>query len=401
MIGSSRVAYSGKPLLAVVKVPVADACGFQIGKCTKQIEDYYQTLPYAPDTGSYGCLRIHQLLFNEVVTVTKEYPGGEVAVEVPGWFFLDGLHRKRHDCWMLKKDLMVLKGNLSAEFRKAIPSPVDASKPVAEYSKNILVLSESWFDEKTQNLYSAGTRFVRQPEKDTQNTYEVMIIEPIKKRVIAQAIPKGKAVVYELTSFEKAQKVFMSIIRGWAHQNNGFIPYVYGGASVRERYQDKSFSKLEGMRCGSPATYWDRPRGTIVVPRSGFDCSNMILRAAQMSFLPYYFKNTLALVSYLRPLKLGEKVEEGDLVWYSGHVMVVGDVSKNLLIESIGYESGYGCIHEIPVNRVFHGIQNFKELIHAHLTRQFTYRLNSSQKNWRSVYRIKIFKLKSIQEITI
>ncbi len=387
-----------KPVLALVKVPVADASGFQIGSCCKNIEDYYQTLPYAPDTGSYSCLRIHQLLFNDLVTITREYPGGEVSVEMPGFFFLDGLHRKRHDFWMLKKDLVLL-SSLPVELHNHIPMAVDFMKPVADYSHNVLILSAPWSDEKTNVTYSVGTRFVRQQEKDTETTYGVTLINPEKKEVISALIPKHKALVYVIKSFDRARRGFMSLIRAWADQKKGFIPYVYGGSSYMVPYQEKSFSKITGIKCDAKATYWDRPLGTIVVPRSGFDCSNMILRAAQMSFMPYYFKNTLALVKYLRPLKLGEKLEEGDLVWYSGHVMVVSDVAKNLLIESIGYESGYGCVHEIPVHKVFSGIQNYEQLVHAHFARQFTHRLNSSGKPWRSVYRVKIFKLSSIQNL--
>lgn len=383
-----------KSILAVVKVPVADACGFRIGSCSSAIGEYYQTLPYSPDSGPYGCLRIHQLLFNELVTITKEYPGGEVGVETTGWFFLDGFHRKRHDFWMLKKDLMIV-NSLPKEFRRYIPSAIDHKKAVDDYSKNILVLAEPWLEEKTNQLYSTGTRFVREIEKDTETDYSVIFIEGKKKVPLSALIQKEKALVYNESSFERGRRTFLSLIRGWAHPKKGFIPYVYGGSSFTETLQDSAFNKVTGMRCNAKATYWERP--AMKAPHSGFDCSNMILRAAQMSFMPYYFKNTLALMTYMRPLKLGEKLEEGDLVWYSGHVMVVSNVAQNLLIEAVGYEvTGYGAVHEIPVNRVFHGIKNFEQLVHAHLTHQFTHRLNNKGAQALSVYRLKIFKLRSV-----
>ena len=34
-------------------------------------------------------------------------------------------------------------------------------------------------------------------------------------------------------------------------------------------------------------------------------------------------------------LKKGEALEEGDLIWYSGHVMIVSDIKKNRLIEAL------------------------------------------------------------------
>jgi hypothetical protein len=386
--------------LAVVKVPVADACGFQISSCTHQVSEYYDTLPYAPDTGSYGCQRIHQLLFNDVVTITKEYPGGEVSVEFKGLFFLDGLHRKRHDFWMLKKDLALL-SSLPHKVRNALPPPVDCQKPVAEYSQNVLILKEPWFDEKTACLYSVGTRFSRTAEQDTESSYAVRIADIPKKKVLTTFISKKIATVYTGQTFEAAKKAFLSYIQEWAHPKKGFIPYVYGGSSMREFLNDPKFSRLSGMKCKATATFWDRPSAGTLVPRSGFDCSNMILCAAQMAFMPFYFKNTFTLMTYLRPLKLGEKLEEGDLIWYSGHVIMVSNVEKNLLIESIGYEAGYGRIHEIPLSKVFHGIQTFDQLIHTHLSRQFLYRLDSTGGSWRSVYRLKILKLSSLLNYTI
>ena len=382
---------------AVVKVSRADACGVHLSRTCKGVSSYYQHLPYAPDTGAYSCLRIHQVLYNEVVTITRELPGGEVAVEIPGVFYLDKHKRKRNDFWMLKRDLIPLR-RLSQDVQKQLPPPIDYKKPVAAYTENVLTLSVPWCHEKTKQIYSVGTRFIRDTEHDTEDAYAVKFFDPQKRTSVCALIPKSSALVTYYRAFNRARRVFMSLLRGWAHQTQGFIPYVYGGSSFTEPCFERAFTKVVSKKCAVKASYWVR-KGCKIVPKSGFDCSNMILRAAQMAGLPYYFKNTHALTRFLHPLKKGEQIEEGDLVWYSGHVMIVSDLKKNLLIEAIGYDSGFGRVHEIPLNKVFSGMRNFIQLQRAYHSNRFMHRLNSSGKPWRSVYHIKILKLRSIQNI--
>jgi hypothetical protein len=124
----------------------------------------------------------------------------------------------------------------------------------------------------------------------------------------------------------------------------------------------------------------------------------MILCAAQIAGLPYYCKNSHVIAKTLRPLNSGEKIEEGDIIWYSGHVMVVSDAKKNLVIEAIGYDSGYGRVHEISIDRVFQGIHNFDGLRPCHFKNKFTRRLRQDGSAWRSIYHLKILKLSSIVE---
>lgn len=379
---------------ALVKVPVADVSGQSLKACTNSVTSCYKRFPCAPDKGPFACLRLHQLTFNQVVTIIKELPTGEVFVSVPNLFYLDGLHRKRTGFWMLKKDLVPLT-SLKKDSLKSVPPPLESKKRALQCSKNVLTLKVPWFDRKTARIYSAGTRFVRDSSHDTRKGYAVVIYDPDLKKTVQSSVPKRKALILPSHDFYKARAVFLALLRSWAHQPSGLVPYVYGGCSFTMQCPKKGFRRISGTRCGKKVSYWERT-GFTATPRVGFDCSNMILCAAQIAGLPYFFKNTLALVTSMHLLKRNEKLEEGDLVWYSGHVMVVSNLKKNLLIEAIGYESGYGCVHEVPVHKVFSGIKNFDQLTRAHYTKRFTRRLNSKGKPWRSVYRLKILKLKSI-----
>ena len=82
-------------------------------------------------------------------------------------------------------------------------------------------------------------------------------------------------------------------------------------------------------------TYWDRI-GDFEKPLAGFDCSGMILCAAQIAGLPYFFKNTDTLLGNLKPLRPTEELEAGDLVFYSGHVLVVSDLKEEFTYRSSG-----------------------------------------------------------------
>ncbi len=139
-------------------------------------------------------------------------------------------------------------------------------------------------------------------------------------------------------------------------------------------------------------SFWQRP--TDEYPASGADCSGMLLTAAQSAGISYFSKNTKALVhDHGKLLKKGEKIEKGDLIYYFGHVMVVSDLEKSLLIEAIGYEAGYGKVQEISLAQAFSHIKTYDDLMQAYRSKRFLKRLNSQGKPYRSVHGVKLFKL--------
>src|SRR5690606_17679975 len=104
--------------------------------------------------------------------------------------------------------------------------------------------------------------------------------------------------------------------------------------------------------------------------KSGFDCSGVIARATQICGIPYFCKNTATIPHCLKPLQKEQELHNGDLILIRGHVMIVFDVAKNLLIEARGYTHGYGKLQEIPINQVFEGIQTYKDLTDAYFGRK-------------------------------
>ncbi len=383
---------------AVITVPVANAALHSLAKYKGDIEALYDNFVLAPDKKHEVCLRLHQLKFNEVVTITDTREAynkkvREIECEVSNLYYLDTIEKKRNRFWLLETHVVPL-DTLPRGIDKAhIPAPVDMKKASSQYNKNVLTLIEPWHDSKMLKTYSAGTRFVRCSEEDTGKEHAFYIPGFDEKSEHIAHISKKSAVVDYPKTPSGAVALFLKIIKKWAKRCDRIVPYVFGGCSFTESITPQGFF----LTSKKGDAYWHR-NGFSENLFCGFDCSSVILCAAQIVGMPYFCKNTLALLKSLRPLKADEKIEEGDLVWYSGHVLVVSDVKSDMLIEAAGYEKGYGRIHEIHISKVFRGIATCKELIQAYHGRRFLKRLDHNQQPAQSVYRLKILKLRSIWE---
>lgn len=65
-------------------------------------------------------------------------------------------------------------------------------------------------------------------------------------------------------------------------------------------------------------------------------------------------------------LQANDQLEEGDLVWFPGHVMIVGDLKRNELIEARGYGGGFGKVQVISLDKYFANVKNYDELLSAY-----------------------------------
>ena len=385
-----------QPHQAVVIIPVADAAGTALSDAFKKgpIESHYTEFPFAPDKGYYACLRMHQLKFNEVVTIRSPLKNAqEVECEVSNLFYLDRRRKKRKKFWTLKKNIMML-SDLEKKIDLAhIPTPIDMQKPVSNYNRNILTLVMPWYDSKKEEWYSAGTRFVRCPEKDTATSYAFYFIDYAVGSSEVRTTSKKTAIISYPSTPAAMRALFLKILKSWTRSPQGFIAYVYGGTSFTNRYKRDEFSLIFTKRAGRKVSFWQRYPDN-ATPFTGFDCSGMLLTAAQIAGMPYYLKNTHTLMEDCgRPLEKNDKLEPGDLIWYTGHVMVVSDVAKNKIIEAVGYEAGYGKVQELALPAVFEDIRNYDQLINAYHKKSSLKRLNNKGEPYRAVAKIKLLRL--------
>jgi cell wall-associated NlpC family hydrolase len=220
----------------------------------------------------------------------------------------------------------------------------------------------------------------------------------------------------EVSDNTQKQLQYIQLIREWIAQKNGFIPYVWGGNSFTHYYTDHDYTDHETHNKTQNRQNKNKQK-TIISQNSsyhqdaqqdskqrrnyksysekydaiktGFDCSGLILSATNLCNIPYFFKNTTTAAYYLKPLTHDNLVQDGDLIYFSGHIQIISDTKKGLIIEAAGYKSGYGKIHEIEVSRLFKHKTTIQDLVTAYYANEPLERINKD----RSIEHIRSFKI--------
>jgi hypothetical protein len=364
---------------AFTTVAIADLTGEPL--CTRAA---YQNLPvFGGSVNPYVLSkRMHQLRYNEIVEVlerrqAKNAQDNEVLIEVPQVFFVSKVNPKpQNHYWTLESNLTPCH-ILSDADRAKVPKPITFHNKNSVVDAKTIALLWPFHDPTTGITFSAGTRFVlAKPYSHQDSAYHVHIFDPAKKMFITRTIPASYCIAPAPTSLQKRIAHFVQIARGWAHPGQGVIPYVWGGCSFTAVVLDLTFAEQTTIK-NDIATSFYAIDGYTQFPKSGFDCSTLVCCAAQLAGLPYFYKNTYTIAHCGTPLASGESLHEGDLIVIQGHVMLVSDVEKNLLIEARAYMHGYGKIHEIELSKVFKDIATYKELEHAYATQAPLQRIDS------------------------
>ncbi len=345
---------------AIVIKPVTDLIG-------QPLEEDYHAIPWSAVKNDHEmCPRIFQLLFNEIVEVIQEH-GNQIKVRTPHAFYQTASSNKKHaDFWMQKNDVVMLdqlhKSHVNPIY---FPPPLIFNQKKSSQPNNTVSLIRPYHDRKTQTTYSMGTRFVKQTKQSKKNKVFVYVFNPKQNKV--QSITLPKSICWEpKQSCKDRLHDFVAILKQWAHQP-GTIPYLWGGASFCYTLPANNFSAQYGYKNGKKLGYYTRPSQP-AGPKSGLDCSSIILRAAQIAGIPYYYRNTYTLMKNLPDLHPNDKIKLGDLIWVNGHVLIVSDIEQNRIIQACSYDDGYGKVFECSLDTFFKDIKTFDELkkIYAH-----------------------------------
>jgi len=369
---------------AVCTVPVADL----VGSTLASTNDYAKLPICGGKPKAYStCKRLHQLLFNEVVDVTQEL-NGQVEVTLPNLFFVpsNDTSHKMSTYWTLKKNIVPLKDQ---EFLALIPQPISYAQSLASHS-NTITLITPYTAPECNCTFSAGTRFIVANTNPENKSVTVDLIHP-KKHTATQITLPYEYCLMPATTREQQRKNFVKLVQLWAH-GSGAIPYVWGGCSYI--FTAPIFAFKEVVTGNSQSHYVLEPQAPS--PKTGFDCAGLVARAAQAAGLPYFFKNTTTLATYLRPLTDDEQVQDGDLIWISGHVMIVSSREKNTLIEARDYSSGWGCVQERPLKEVFKNILTYRDLESRYQQKKPLQRIDKSGDITNTYTTFKLLALKSI-----
>lgn len=363
IILSIALCFLGNMLYArkgIVMVPIADLAGQPI--CTYYshvpIVNAYYKLPWAHYRNDYeACPRVHQLLYHEIVDIIGTRKD-EMLIKIPNIFYQTMLDaRPQSYYWTLTTNIIPIVKSIDLT---KLPSPIHFNK-TNESTKDTISLIEPCTANTINMTFSAGTRFVKTKDQPDKDNVMVYCLHP--KTHILTTISLPNHAVYTFNEKTMADRItdFIAILRRWTKQDNGFIPYVWGGCSFTDRHAQNHFQIQKELIQGKKLGYYIRPEHN-QVPKAGYDCSSIIARAAQIVGLPYYYKNTYTIAKQLPALARHEMLKEGDLIWIRGHVLVVANMKHHTIIEAASYDYGYGEVHEIPISKVFKDIHTFQDL---------------------------------------
>lgn len=389
-----------KPYKAVFITPISDAIGSPIKTFFPEIStsQAYAQLPISGGLplSSSCCPRLHQFLFNEIGTVIKEN-GQEVLIQSSNCFYITQANNTpQYTYWTLKKNIVSLEQleNQGIDIN-LFPPAITFEDPTSIENENVATLIKPWFDQITRQTFSSGTRFLKAEDQLDQNNVTVYLFNPQEKKFILVPIPVSNIVPMHPTTPQEKIDLFVHILQSLAHQNHGYIPYVWGGCSFTAT-ADKRFTEKDSASGTAACSYYEI-KDFAHTPKPGLDCALLILFAAQQAKIPFFFKNSFTIATYLKKLKPDQALAAGDVIWIPGHVMVVADIAKNTLIEARGYKyKGQGKVQEIELNKVFKKINSFAQLENAWRNHQSLERIGE---DGSIIERIKNFKLLSMRSI--
>ena len=368
-----------KPIPAVCIVPVADLLSQKLSATEHHtIDEKYAFLPLSEKQPASLCCRATQLLFNERVTIIEQ-SGEQSYVETSFW------HLKNSSCqspstrnnrfWTLTKNLKPL-STLNLEENNTIP----LTDP-ENFKEKVITLTLPWNCYETNTSYSAGTQFVITGQSDDH--YQIKFYSPKASTILESALLKDICVLTKKRTDEQKRILFLITIQRWAHGIPDSIPYVLGGASILETFKDVSFYEKKMIVDKIKSTAFIRPECT-AIPHTGVDCAGLIRLACKVAGIPLTATNSKSIARSLFKLEPTTALQNGDIIFWNGHVAVVSDVKQGLLIEARGYENGYGLVQEIPYSLELEGLTTTDNLMDSYIRKAPIQRLDK-QGNYRKI----------------
>ena len=117
------------------------------------------------------------------------------------------------------------------------------------------------------------------------------------------------------------------------------------------------------------------------------------MRMAKIAGIHFQWKTTSAIERKCPELTANDTLHEGDLIWVTGHVMIVSNLERNELIQARGYSSGYGCVNRITLADCFEGIETYHDLLAYRDARKSLQFKNKTGNVLEKKYPFKLLKL--------
>jgi cell wall-associated NlpC family hydrolase len=332
----------------------------------------------------------------EVVKTTEQ----EAYIKITQSYYLNGQSPEpQSHYWVLKKNITLFDDlEQHALDLHHVPAPIafsDGDNCHNLIQENIVTLTQPHYDPTLKITFSAGTRFVQAPSKHKKKSVEVYAIDYQTYKEHRIKIPCTQCVFSNLPKEAPARITdYVNLLKQWAHIKKGYIPYTWGGTSFT--YTVHNNFKEQAYKTNNSDYAFYSYENDKHCPKSGFDCSGVIARAAQICGIPYFCKNTSTIAQSLTPLQKEQVLAVGDLILIKGHVMVVSDLAKNLLIEARAYSHGYGKLHEIALKDVFADITTYDDLMNVYFNKQIVKRKDKKGNVRDTFTNLQLFSMASV-----
>ncbi len=383
---------------AVTIVPVANLAFQRLAPLfpnQKLTSCYHKMALEGTKASARSCPRAHQLLFNEQVEIIDRN-GDEVLVRIPQCYFstADAKNIKNNEYWAHKRDFLPLKKLEEQGLdTKLIPPAISFEAKTPDLVNNLVAtLILPFEDAESGRTFSAGTRFIlARPANKKEDTVKVWVFSPDSFTFTTLAINKNLCVTHYPQDSEIIRQAFVQMLRLWAQAlENYFIPYVWGGCSFTTLYTDNMISGPTQITQKGITSFSLTNKKVLA---TGFDCSGVILRAAQILHIPYFFKNSLTALNNLKHISSYKDLALGDLIYIGGHVMVVANLKNNTLIEARSHYHYFGRLQEIKLSQEFKGIETYQQLIAAYTSGKTLERLDANGKVIAQIQDAQLLKL--------
>lgn len=351
---------------AVIVVPVADLVTEQLSLKYDDAEQAYAAIPvsWGPQLlDKLICPRQHQALYNEIVQVTETHEK-EVCITLHNVISTATKNKQeRIKFWTLKKNIAPLH-TIPSVMQHYIPQPIDFRDPdLYQTNNNVITLTWPLHDTNTKKRYSAGTRFIG--STTVNNAYITYTYDHETSSLQKIIIPKRYACLGSPFSLQSRVTNFVKLLRDWT-RSAGFIPLVWGGTSCAQRHTQEGFSLHYAKDfTGNKRAYWELHEKNSS-PHSGFDASGLILRAAQICGIPYFFNNSADAALSMQHIQQNETVNEGDILWMPGGLLIVSDIQNNKIISALGYQYGFGKVVELSLSDLIENVSTYNDLMQAY-----------------------------------
>jgi len=325
------------PYQAVITQPVIDLT------CNKPIKQSLAASPSSDQTNN----RSHQGLYNEIVTCIKEH---NEFVQVIFQSVTYNTNKKVSSFWTKKQNITPLKKIKNKKIVSLIPHATYAQEPT-------ITLIHPW------KKFSVGTRFKYSVNSNLLNSYKIMYVNYLTNQIIEDTIPQIHVIKETKLNSQASRTLFIKVLNNLINctKKDHIIPYVWGGSSFVHSYKDNSFYQDHNDA-------WQRHGNKH--PYTGYDCSELVMRMAQIAGIDFPWKTSTTIKDSQQKITKNDILQNGDLIWTQGHIVIISDIQRNEIIEARGYPSGYGRIHKLKLNELFEGVTTFNDLLERYHTQK-------------------------------